>query len=102
MPLYDYRCQSCGKEFEVQQRMTEDSLSKCIYCEGPVQRLISAAGIVFKGSGFHITDYRPKAKSEAPSPSPSSPKTDKKETKPVSSAATATPPAVTPTPRKQT
>lgn len=57
MPTYEYRCKTCGRRFEVEQRITEDPLKKCIHCGGLAQRIISAAGIVFKGSGFHVTDY---------------------------------------------
>lgn len=58
MPTYDYRCEKCGR-FQVTQRITEPPLEKCPTCGQPVQRLISRnVGIIFKGSGFHITDYR--------------------------------------------
>ena len=63
MPLYDYKCSKCGYIFEVQQRITEEPLEHCPKCKGHIKRLISPAGIIFKGSGFHVTDYgkRPKA-----------------------------------------
>jgi putative FmdB family regulatory protein len=72
MPLYDYKCAKCGHVFEVQQKITEEPLKYCPLCKGPIKRLISAAGIIFKGSGFHVTDYgkkevketKPKEKSE--------------------------------------
>ena len=57
MPLYDYKCSKCGYIFEVKQRITEDPLQHCPKCKGHIKRLISAAGIIFKGSGFHVTDY---------------------------------------------
>lgn len=58
MPTYEYRCTSCGV-FEVEQRITEDPLKTCPTCGEPVQRLISRnVNILFKGPGFHITDYR--------------------------------------------
>ncbi|OGC12602.1 hypothetical protein A3J90_00340 [candidate division WOR-1 bacterium RIFOXYC2_FULL_37_10] len=60
MPAYDYRCEECGV-YEHHQKITEKPLKSCIKCGGgKVQRLISASGIVFKGDGFHITDYRNK------------------------------------------
>ena len=63
MPLYDYKCKQCGHIFEVQQSMKDEPLKKCPKCAGEIHRLISAAGIVFKGSGFHVNDYgRPKTK----------------------------------------
>ncbi|MGI6082268.1 MAG: FmdB family zinc ribbon protein [Limnochordia bacterium] len=58
MPHYDYRCEQCGK-FEVYQSIKADPLSECPTCGGPVRRLISGSvNLLFKGSGFHITDYR--------------------------------------------
>jgi len=57
MPLYDYKCSKCGYVFEVQQRITEEPLKHCPKCKGHIKRLISPAGIIFKGSGFHVTDY---------------------------------------------
>jgi len=60
MPTYEYHCNSCGKDFELFQQITEPAVSKCPYCgKRSVQRLIGAgAGIIFKGSGFYQTDYR--------------------------------------------
>ncbi|HEX2166366.1 MAG TPA: FmdB family zinc ribbon protein [Longimicrobiales bacterium] len=58
MPTYEYRC-SKGHEFEQLQRMSEDPLSVCTVCGAPAERMMSAgAGLLFKGSGFYITDYR--------------------------------------------
>lgn len=57
MPLYDYKCTKCGHIFEIQQRISEEPLKYCPQCKGPIKRLISAAGIIFKGSGFHVNDY---------------------------------------------
>ena len=61
MPNYDYRCQSCGKVFEVFQSMTAKKLKKCpkSACEGSVERLVgSGSALIFKGPGFYSTDYR--------------------------------------------
>ena len=61
MPNYDYRCDTCGHEFEVFQRMTDEKLTDCPVegCSGPVRRLLgTGAGIIFKGGGFYETDYR--------------------------------------------
>lgn len=58
MPTYEYLCQKCGYQFDYFQSMTEASLKRCPLCSGKVERLISAgAGVIFKGSGFYITDY---------------------------------------------
>lgn len=61
MPHYDYVCETCDKQFEVFQSMNDKRLTKCPEkgCKGKVRRLIgTGAGLVFKGSGFYITDYR--------------------------------------------
>lgn len=58
MPTYDYRCEKCG-DFEHVQKITEPRLEECPRCGGPVEKRISRnVGIVFKGSGFYITDSR--------------------------------------------
>ncbi|MCI0433234.1 MAG: zinc ribbon domain-containing protein [Gemmatimonadetes bacterium] len=58
MPTYEYRCAS-GHTFELFQRMTDAPIDACPTCGAPAERLLSAgAGLLFKGSGFYITDYR--------------------------------------------
>jgi putative FmdB family regulatory protein len=58
MPTYEYRC-SNGHDFEQFQRMSEEPLRVCTVCGAPAERIMSAgAGLLFKGSGFYITDYR--------------------------------------------
>ena len=63
MPTYGYRCTECNHEFEVLQRITEDPLTECERCKGEVKRVLFPVGIVFKGSGFHVNDYRKPDKS---------------------------------------
>jgi putative FmdB family regulatory protein len=59
MPTYEYKCRDCGEKFDEVQKITEPPLNKCPFCGGGVDRLISGGmGIMFKGSGFYITDYR--------------------------------------------
>lgn len=58
MPMYTYKCQNCGHEFEQRQRMTEAPLTDCPVCEGSVRRVVNSVGVVFKGSGFYVTDTR--------------------------------------------
>lgn len=79
MPTYQYRCPSCGHEFEEFQTMSEDPIELCPKCGKKTQRLISGgAGLIFKGTGFYITDYKRKgeSKSESSSKSDSKPKSD--------------------------
>jgi len=56
--MYDYRCKACGARFEAWQKFTDDPISVCPNCSGPAQRVIHAAGIMFKGSGFYSTDNK--------------------------------------------
>jgi len=58
MPTYEYRCKK-GHEFEAFQKMSDPPLSECPECGAPAERKISpGAGLVFKGTGFYITDYK--------------------------------------------
>jgi putative FmdB family regulatory protein len=57
MPTYEYECKSCGHNFEVFQSMSEEPLKTCVKCGKEVRRLIfGGAGVIFKGSGFYVTD----------------------------------------------
>ncbi|TET55314.1 MAG: FmdB family transcriptional regulator [Anaerolineales bacterium] len=58
MPLYEYKCDSCGVRFERLQHMDEEAVKKCPECGGDVRRLFQPVGIIFKGSGFYVTDHR--------------------------------------------
>jgi putative FmdB family regulatory protein len=57
LPLYEYRCSKCGDKFEVIQKFADTPLTQHEGCGGSVERLISAPGLHFKGSGWYITDY---------------------------------------------
>ena len=88
MPTYDYECLKCKKTFEVFQSMKDDALTTCPkdlcrqkkWGKGKVQRCLgTGAGLIFKGSGFYITDYRSSsykegAKSESPAKPTEAPK----------------------------
>jgi putative FmdB family regulatory protein len=58
MPTYEYGCTACGQHIEVFQRFSEDPLTTCGKCGGPLRKVFHPAGIVFKGSGFYATDSR--------------------------------------------
>ncbi|MGE0645576.1 MAG: FmdB family zinc ribbon protein [Nitrospira sp.] len=62
MPIYEYQCESCAYRFEVKQSIKDDPLSICERCGSAVRRLISSPGIMFKGSGWYVTDYSDKLK----------------------------------------
>ena len=68
MPTYEYKCDNCGHTFEEFQSMIDAPLEKCPKCGGKIQRLIGAgAGLIFKGSGFYLTDYKKSNSSPAAS-----------------------------------
>lgn len=65
MPTYDYICEKCQHRFEHFQKMSSEPLKKCIRCEGGVKRIVSGGtGLIFKGSGFYLTDYKNKSDKE--------------------------------------
>ena len=84
MPTYEYVCRKCGHEFDAFQRMSDAPLKRCPKCKGAVQRKIGGgAGLLFKGSGFYITDYRSAgyksgAKADAAAPAAAPAKADTK------------------------
>lgn len=57
MPIYEYRCTKCGKEFEVLQKFSDKPVEKCIHCSGKVEKLISQSSFALKGTGWYKTDY---------------------------------------------
>ncbi|MBI5588631.1 MAG: zinc ribbon domain-containing protein [Deltaproteobacteria bacterium] len=57
MPIYEYRCTKCGKDFEVMQKFSDKPVEKCIHCSGKVEKLISQSSFHLKGSGWYATDY---------------------------------------------
>ncbi len=66
MPLYEYECEAeNGRRFEIIQKFSDEPLTVCPSCGGPVRRLISSPAIQFKGSGWYITDYARKSGTEA-------------------------------------
>jgi len=59
MPIYEYKCQSCGHELEKLQRMNDERLKDCPECgKAELQRLVSAAGFRLKGAGWYETDFK--------------------------------------------
>jgi putative FmdB family regulatory protein len=68
MPIYTYRCESCGVQFERQQKFSEQPLTRCPECsKKSLRKVYTPVGIVFKGSGFYATDHRsPSGKAPRP------------------------------------
>jgi len=60
MPLYEYQCKKCGHRFEKIQKFSDKPIKKCPDCRGPVEQLLSAPAVQFKGSGWYVTDYAKK------------------------------------------
>jgi putative FmdB family regulatory protein len=65
MPLYEYRCNDCKKDFEVLQKITAEPLQNCLYCGGSVEKLISSTSFQLKGSGWYVTDYKNKESNDS-------------------------------------
>jgi putative FmdB family regulatory protein len=65
MPTYDYRCRKCGHQFELFHGIKDDAPRRCPKCRGIAQRVpTGGAGVLFKGTGFYVTDYRSRAYKE--------------------------------------
>ncbi len=60
MPIYEYQCEVCSHRFEVIQKFSDEPIASCVACSGPVRRLLSPPGLLFKGTGFYATDYKRK------------------------------------------
>ena len=57
MPIYEYKCKKCGKEFEMFQGIADPAAKSCKYCKGPVHKMMSISSFHLKGSGWYATDY---------------------------------------------
>ena len=71
MPVYQYACTECGHQLEARQNFTDDPLTECPDCAGRLRKVLSAVGVVFKGSGFYRTDSRSGTNSSVPASSTS-------------------------------
>jgi putative FmdB family regulatory protein len=111
MPTYEYKCDACGHTFDLFQSIKANSIKKCPSCgKNKIKRLISmGGGLIFKGSGFYITDYRDKsyadkAKAESGAPAEAKPAEGgggetKTESKPAAEKTEAKPQAKTEPPK---
>ena len=64
MPIYEYRCADCGTHVEKMQKISDAPLTVCEACGGKLEKQVSRSGFQFKGSGWYVTDYSNKGKSE--------------------------------------
>ncbi len=66
MPLYEYQCKKCKHKFEKIQKFSDRPIKKCPECGGPVEKVMHAPAVQFKGTGWYVTDYAGKNKMETP------------------------------------
>ena len=69
MPLYEYACGGCARHLEARQSFSDAPLTTCAECGGELRRVLQPVGIVFKGSGWYVTDSRPKTSESSESSS---------------------------------
>ena len=81
MPIYEYECSKCGHQEEVWQKFSDKPLTKCEFCNGKVRKLISQSNFHLKGTGWYVTDYASKGKSDGGKKETSNQDSTTKETK---------------------
>jgi putative FmdB family regulatory protein len=87
LPLYPYRCTQCGHRFEKIQSFSAEPVKVCPRCGGPVERVLTAPGLQFKGAGWYVNDYAPKSSGAAADSAPAESKSESKtEANPATSA----------------
>jgi putative FmdB family regulatory protein len=92
VPIYEYVCQDCAYKFELKQSMKDEAVATCERCGKSVSRIISAPAIMFKGTGWYVTDYSDKMKP----PTGESPKPSTEQQKDTPGSSTPTPAAPAP------
>ena len=65
MPIYEYSCTKCGHTFEEMQKFSDPPVTKCRKCKGKVEKVLSPPGLLFKGTGWYVTDYSDSRKKAA-------------------------------------
>ena len=81
MPLYEYECKKCHHRFERSQKFSDPHVKKCRKCGGPIEQVISAPAVQFKGSGWYVTDYAKKSSTGSASSSSNGDSASKKDAK---------------------
>ncbi len=82
MPVYEYECENCGRRFERLQSINDEPVRQCPECSGSVHKVFHPAGIIFKGSGWYITDSRKSTSGSVTGESKSASKTTDASAKP--------------------
>ena len=93
MPTYEYACTACTHRFELVQKFTDAPVTECPQCAGALRKVYFAAGVVFKGSGWYITDYARKGAKGASTEADSSEKKPKADASPAKTEPAAKPAA---------
>ena len=88
MPLYDYKCTQCGKTSEIRHGFDETHAEMCPSCGGALARVFNPAPIVFKGSGFYVTDSRKSSSAGSSAAKPADTSTESKPAEPAKSEST--------------
>jgi putative FmdB family regulatory protein len=94
VPIYEYQCTKCGEVFEAFQKITDEPLTQCKFCQAKVEKLISQSSFQLKGSGWYLTDYARRSSSgpaDKPKTSASSEKSSETKTSTDSSSTTTSP-----------
>jgi putative FmdB family regulatory protein len=91
VPIYEYQCEGCSYKFEVKQGIKDDPIATCERCGKPVRRLISSPAIMFKGSGWYVTDYSEKMKPPTEGEKTASTSGEKKDATAAPAAASSSP-----------
>jgi putative FmdB family regulatory protein len=90
VPIYEYQCTKCGEVFEAFQKITDEPLSQCKFCQARVEKLISHSSFQLKGSGWYLTDYaRKNSSSSAEKPKQTDTTGQAVETKPATESKSA-------------
>ena len=71
MPTYEYECIECKNRFEVFHSMSKEPVKECAKCGKPVRKVFNSAGVIFKGSGFYVNDYKSKGEKSSAESQPS-------------------------------
>lgn len=89
MPIYEYACDQCGHRFDAKQSWSDEPLTVCPECTGAIRRVLHPAGVIFKGSGWYITDSRKSNGTTDSATKSDSSETSKKTSEPAAKAESA-------------